>query len=69
MPSSRAVARAEVAEDMTAMLEQNEAMLDREGKHTYNQREHKTLLLIRERLEKTERESGHGNQGNADRGL
>lgn len=50
-------------------IKKNEAMLDREGKHTYNQREHKTLLLIRERLEKTERESGHGNQGNADRGL
>ena len=32
----------------------NEAMLDREGKHTYNLREYKTLLLIREHLESGE---------------
>ena len=50
-------------------IRKNEAMLDREGKHTYNQREYQTLLLIREQLEKTERESGHGNQGVSDRRL
>ncbi len=31
-------------------IQKNRAMLDREGEHTYNQREYKTLLLIRERL-------------------
>lgn len=47
-------------------IRKNEAMLDREGKHTYNQREYQTLLLIREQLERTERESGHGNHGISD---
>ena len=35
-------------------ISKNRAMLDREGKHTYNQREYLTLLLIREALEKGE---------------
>lgn len=32
-------------------LEKNEAMLEREGKQPWNQREYKTLLLIKEHLE------------------
>ena len=35
-------------------LRKNEAMLDREGERTYNQREYQTLLLIREAMEKGE---------------
>jgi len=31
-------------------IQKNRAMLEREGKQTYNQREYRTLLLIRERL-------------------
>ena len=31
-------------------LEKNEKMLEKEGRHAWNQREYKTLLLIKERF-------------------